>query len=316
MPLTPSLHSDGFSEFWKGFYLYTIPKLFADDAKLFKPVPTVADCEDIQLDVRQLENWAGDWQLNFHPRKCTVLRIGKNHPDFQYKMSDSGQEVPLDIKSSEKDLGVWIDKDLNFELHITEMVKKANRIAGLMWRTFEHIDKQVFKLLYTSMVRPHLEYGAPIWSPHLWKMADLIESVQRRATKRVPNLSNLTYEERLKRLKMPSLLYRRLRGDLINVYKYIHGYYETTKCLPPFNVDTISRGHNLKLTKIRSRSNIRMYFFSNRVVDWWNLLPSDVVNAQSVNSFKARIDNYFKDHPVVYDYRALDHPHRTQISVY
>ena len=291
-------------------------KLFADDAKLFKPVLTLQDCEAMQVDVQQLENWADVWQMKFQPSKCTVLRIGKNHPDFQYKMSDSGQDIPLDIKTCEKDLGIWIDQNLNFEFHITEMVKKANKITGLMWRTFEYVDVEVFKLLYTSMIRPHLEYGAPVWSPHVWKLADQIESVQRRATKRVPNFGNLTYVERLKRLKIPTLLYRRLRGDLINTYKYMHDLYETTKCLPPINEDIILRGHNLRLTKLRSKTNIRMYFFSNRVVDWWNLLPSEVVNAPSVNSFKSRLDIYFKDHPVVYDYRALDNPQRTQMSVY
>ena len=65
---------------------------------------TLLDCEEIQEDVKSLEKWADDWQINFHPNKCVVLRIGKNHLDFDYKMSDSGQEVSLQIKQEEKDL--------------------------------------------------------------------------------------------------------------------------------------------------------------------------------------------------------------------
>ena len=98
-----------------------------------------------------------------------------------------------------------MDKDLKFEKHITEMVKKTNKITGIMWRSFEYVDSTVFKLLYTSMIRPHLEYAAPVWSPYTWKMADLIESVQRRATKRVPSLKNMSYEDRLKHLQIPTI---------------------------------------------------------------------------------------------------------------
>jgi len=79
------------------------------------------------------------------------------------------------------------------------------------------------KQLYTVMVRPHQEYGNVVWHPQLPKGIDLIEAVQHRATKMVPALHNFLYADRLKRMDLPSLMYRRLRGDVIETYKYLHG---------------------------------------------------------------------------------------------
>ena len=85
----------------------------------------------------------------------------------------------------EKDLGVTISKDLSFEDHIHSIVKKANQMPGFLWRSFEYIDEETFLPLYKAMIRSHLEYAAPIWSPGKWGLVELIESVQRRATKKV-----------------------------------------------------------------------------------------------------------------------------------
>ena len=80
-------------------------------------------------------------------------------------------------------------------------------------------------MLYVRLVRPHLEYVNPVWNPYLKKHIDMIENIQRRATKLpvIPGLSDLSYEDRLRRLKLPSLSYRRSRGDMIEVYKIMSG---------------------------------------------------------------------------------------------
>ena len=163
------------------------------------------------------------------------------------------------------------------------------------------MDKDVFSLLYKSMIWPHLEYAALVWSPYMWKLAEQIKKVQRRATKRIPGLHDLPYEQRLQMLKLPTLVYRRLHGDLINTYKYIHGKYDTKPCIPGLVTSTRTRGHSLRLEKNSARTNKRLFFFSNRVVVWWNSLPEEVVTAPSVDSFKSRLDKHFENHPVVYD---------------
>ncbi|KAI8505108.1 hypothetical protein Bbelb_172170 [Branchiostoma belcheri] len=289
-------------------------KLFADDTKMYCPVTQEKHCEELQANLYKLEEWSTKWQLCFHPDKCTVLRIGSGHPPYIYTMKGKSGLIPLKFTTEEKDLGIIVDRDLSFEKHIAKMTAKANQLTGLLWRTFEYIDTEVFLLLYKSLIRPHLEYGAPVWSPHQWKQADQIENVQRRASKRVPGLNNLPYEERLKVLRLPTLVYRRIRGDMIMTYKYIHGKLDTEGCLPKMQEKTRTRGNSLRLNKRSVKNNKRLFFYSNRVVTWWNSLPEEVVSAPSVNSFKNRLDKHMRSHPVVYNPRALDNPHKMTMS--
>ena len=289
-------------------------KLFADDAKLYHKINSEEDCQKIQEDLNRLQSWAKKWQLRFHPQKCTVLSLGRNRYEYEYHMVSANEVVPLDKPDYEKDLGVLIDRGLTFEEHINHIVKKANRLTGLMWRSFSYVDKKVFVTLYKSMIRPHREYAASIWSPHTWKQAEEIEKIQRRATKRVAVLRDLPYQERLKALKLPTLVYRRLRGDLVNVYKYMNNLYDVKSIISEDKDDT-RRGHSAKLEKLGCKKDIRLYFFSNRVVAWWNKIPQEVIDAPSIASFKNRLDSHFKDHPMIYDYRALDNPVKPQMTV-
>jgi hypothetical protein len=110
----------------------------------------------------------------------------------------------------EKDLGVTIDDKLKFDQHIAVKVNKANSVMGIIRRSFRHLDESTFSKLFKAMVRPHLEYAQAVWHPNLKKDITLIENVQRRATKQVTGLKDISYEDRLKRLKLPTLLYRRL----------------------------------------------------------------------------------------------------------
>ena len=96
-------------------------------------------------------------------------------------------------------------------------------MLGLIKRIYTFLDKESVLCPYTAMVSPILEYGVTVWSPYRKGDIDAVESVQRRATRILPELRGLDYEARLRSLKLPTLTYRRLRGDVINVYKYIHG---------------------------------------------------------------------------------------------
>ena len=134
------------------------------------------------------------------------------------------------------------------------------------------------------------------WAPSTARHIDQLEAVQRHATKLIPNFRDLQYSERLKKLNLPSLQFRRLRGDMIETFKYVHNY---NKCDQPFTPQppTATRGHPFKLRKERAQTNIRFHFFGHRVVNVWNSLPSSVVSAPSVNSFKSRLDAAWKNHP-------------------
>jgi len=271
--------------------------MFADDTKLYREVTSIEDQTQLQIDLDKLQDWSNKWLLKFHPGKCKVLRIGTKTglTKVPYKMvTEKNEVIELEESSHEKDIGVIIDDKLNFEAHISEKVNTANRIAGTIRRTYEHLDEESFALLFKALVRPHLEYANSVWCPYKKKDITKVENVQRRASKLIPTLRNLPYEERLRKLKLPSLTYRRARGDMIEVFKIRKGLYdpEVSNFLPETNKHT-TRGHDLKIFKQRGRLNLRKYSFCLRVVDRWNELPDDVIGAKDVRCFERMLDKFW-----------------------
>ena len=132
----------------------------------------------------------------------------------------------LERSAVEKYLGVLVDDQLSFSDNIYTVAQKTNKIMAVIKGTFVYLDSNSFKILFKAIIRPHLEYGVPIWYPYKKKEKECIKDVQRRATQQIRELKFLTYEERLKRLDLPTLMYRRLRGDMIEVYKILHHIYD------------------------------------------------------------------------------------------
>ena len=152
--------------------------------------------------------------------------------------------------------------------------------------------------LFKSLVRPILEYANSVWSNNLRKNIDSIERVQRFFTRCILEVRELSYEERLIYLKLPSLEFRRFRGDLIDTYKITHSIYDKTSTKSLFtysNQDSGLRGHNYKLEKVRTNKSAYRSFFTNRIVNVWNRLPEDIVNSPTLSTFKNKIDTHFKD---------------------
>ena len=162
------------------------------------------------------------------------------------------------------------------------------------------MDKSIFCYLYKGLIRPHLEYAAPIWSPHLIKQKEALENIQRRATRMVPGLSNMSYPERLEHLKLPTLAYRRTRGDMINVYKIIHGGFDgSIRSMLPLN-NTGRRGNTKKLFIEAHNKPIRKFNFTMRVRKIWNSLPETIVNAENVIEFESALDKHWSNQDLLY----------------
>lgn len=195
----------------------------------------------------------------------------------------------------EKDLGVLMDSELKFHKQTAAVVKKANSVLGLIKRAFGKHDETTLPLLFKSLVRPHLEYGNVVWGPMFQEDIKSIERVQRRATKMVPGLWDMSYGERLRHLNLPSLAHRRRRGDMIYTYKILTGKMDVNKDDFFRQSDLSTRGHSLKLCKQRATKLTRMTTFSNRIINDWNALPSEVIEAESVNIFKERLDEHWAD---------------------
>ena len=181
------------------------------------------------------------------------------------------------------------------------MTARANRMVGIIRRSFDFLSERLFVQFFKSLVRPILEYGHVIWQPYNKTQCAEIEDVQRRATKLLSSLRDNEYPERLAVLRLYSLEHRRKRGDMIDLYKYVHGLYKTST--PLFQLSSVknTRGNSLKLMKEQCSRQIRSNFFSVRVVNSWNALPEAVVSAPSVNTFKARLDAHWAGLSTKYD---------------
>jgi len=277
--------------------------MYADDTKLFRRIDDDCDRAALQKDLDHLSTWSEQWQLRFNVDKCNIMHIGGSR---NLKASYTMGSTTLQATNEEKDLGIWIDSSVKPSNHVAHAVTKANQMLGLIRRTFTYMDCELMKQLFTNVVRPHLEYGNVVWHPFLKQDIELLEGVQHRATRMVPGLAKFPYAERLRKMDLPSLAYRRTRGDAIEVYKYLHNIYrdDCSDLLPLHESSSLTtRGHSLKLAKRSSRTQLRQNFFSNRVVNMWNDLPQEVVMAPTVNCFKGRFDRYSADNRYSMEWR-------------
>ena len=184
-------------------------------------------------------------------------------------------------------------------------INKANRLLGIIRRSFCALDNPSYTLLYKAIVRPHLEYAATILNPYKKGYIDGLEKKQRRATKLLQNISHFSYPERLAALILSTLAYRRIRGDMIKTFLILNNIYDSriANFLSQGNFST-TRGHHFQLFAQHTNFNIRKWFFSIGIIDIWNRLPSSVVNASNVVCFEKRLNKCLADLKIKLDHEA------------
>ena len=272
-------------------------KIFADDTKAYSRIESENDKVNMQETIDKMYEWTQRWQLMFNETKCKVLHLGQNNEGHAYYIGNGNNRIRLEVTELEKDLGVYVDKHLNFEEHINKITSKAASKCARILKNFSYRNKEVLVPIFKTIIRPILEYANSTWCSGLKKNKAEIEKVQRIYTKNIYQVKHLSYEDRLKRLQLPSLEFRQFRGDLIQTYKIARNIYdqETVANLFSFSKSERLRGHRYKITKFYFNKVQYKHFFTNRVTNHWNNLPSHIVEADSLNSFKNKIDEHFKD---------------------
>jgi len=222
--------------------------------------------------------------------KCgSLLIVGNaNYKDNQQILINNDK---LSTFESTRDLGVIMDTRLNFADHIDAMISKTKQRVYLLFKAFKNRDIKLMVFAFKVYILPLLDYCSPIWSPFRLNDIDRIEKIQRSFTKRLSGLKLLSYSERLATCNLPSLELRRLMFDLVLCFKIVHKLIDLEfNDFFEFECNKYNtRGHMYKLRIPKIMNSTRKNFFSIRVLPVWNYLPSDLVSAPTVNSFKSQL---------------------------
>jgi hypothetical protein len=251
-------------------------KLFADDTKLIGVIKSPSDLTELQQDIDRLVEWSHTWHMKFNEDKCKAmffgLRVNNMLNTAYHQFDDSAIIDPLSRHkiftmrdqhgsrhnlvetSSERDLGVIINERLDWSDHIAHMKAKAYKTLGMLKRAFRTWDSHNFRILYSTYVRPHLEYCSSVWNSSSILNIKEIEKVQEHASKIIPQLRNMSYESRLKAIGIPTLSHRRRKGDLIHYFKFVKGFNKVSWVRTPITAPSLFTngpaaaisGHNIR----------------------------------------------------------------------
>ena len=265
---------------------HSIISMYADDTKLYKEITSYLDCLLLQCDLNNIFKWASDWQLKLNPDKTKNLCIGKSRIDFTYYINGSA----IDKVTHMCDVGIYVQSDLKSTVQCNNVIKRAHYKIKSIFNTFKFHDAKFYVHLYEVYVRPILEYGSQVWSPHQKGNIDNLESVQRYFTRKLPGLKHKSHQERLQYLELQTLESRRIKADVILFYKVINELC-SLNVQNSYKFAQTYRGNDLNLYHFYSRTDIRKFYWANRIVNLWNSLSNNLVNSTSLSYFKDHINS-------------------------
>ena len=261
--------------------------MFADDVKLYRSVLNEQEISLLQSDLDALRQWCIANCMFINETKCSTVHYLRR-PSQHYPYLLDGKRIP----SVEyiRDLGVCFDSCLKFDKHVSEITHRANYQLLRLKCTFSRFNLCSLISLYVSTVCPIHEYCSSVWFPLNKRERARIEKVQRRATKLVPYLRHLPYQQRMQRLQLPSLQFRRDRGDLINTFRIVKNIDNITPShFFAFSRYNTTRQHQHKIHPPRPRTRLGQNSLSSRVCKPWNALPSETVDTLTIHTFKTKL---------------------------
>jgi len=235
--------------------------------RFFSHIKTDQNIKQLQCEVVNFKNWINTWLLKLNVNKCKSVSYGRF---IEYASEYTVSDTVIDKVDKIKDLGIVFDSRLKSEEHIDAKINTAYQMLGIINRNFIHLTPDSFVVLYKSIVRSHLEYSECVWNPHHQQLIGKLEKVQKRATKLIITVKLLKYEERLRYLDLQTLKYRRIRRDIIEVYKMISGRYDetVTNWFTNRHIDKKYevKSHRFCIHKFPIKFDVRKFKFTNRVI--------------------------------------------------
>ena len=263
--------------------------LYADDIALYRVISHRQDYSALQADIDAISDCLSEKYLTLNSSKCCYLLISRKriHTLHPPSLILNGQQ--LTRVTSYKYLGVTITSDLMWSTHIANLCNKTRKIIGLFYRTFyKDSSPETMLKLYTSFIRPHLEYAAAVWDPFLKKDIDLLENTQKFALKVSTKCWNISYDDLLSRSNLPSLQDRRRQFKLCQAFNIIHelAYFPDAPFENRHSKYNSRTVHSKALMPIQTHTSQFQHSFFPDVIEQWNSLSESTTSATSIVSFK------------------------------
>ena len=260
--------------------------LYADDSKIF----AVNSPTDLQAGIDSVCKWAKTWEMDINLSKTKIMRIGKKHPDCTFYMD--GNEI--EETDHFKDLGIIYDNSLSFSRHISSISSRGKAKSNFILKSFATRNPAILFKLFSTYVRPILEFSCEVWDPTLVTLIKEVETVQRRFTKRIFNrvgMTDISYEERLAALETTTLEKRRHAAGLSYMYKMLLRevdlpYSDFFQC----SRRTIQRRkHSYFILFPRANHESFKSSFMVRYINEWNQLPPEFFYSITSSTFRQKV---------------------------
>ncbi len=267
-------------------------RLFADDCVLYHQIKTTSDTETLQRDLDGLQQWESDWQMQFHPQKCQLLRITNKKSPVEGQYNIHGHT--LEEVDSAKYLGVTIHRTLNWNHHINNISKRANSTRAFLQRNLRSCPTKTKALCYQTLLRPLMEYSCTIWDPSTQENINKLEAVQRRTARFVNNNYDRTSSvtTMLQSLNWEPLQQRRARYKVIMMYRIVHGLIAIPPSthLTPRTTNTRQNRQFSYLVPYARTESYRYSFFPD-TIRLWNGLPESMTTCTTLDAFKSGVQS-------------------------
>ena len=265
-------------------------RLFADDTTAYLAITKLSDSDQLQADLDILQEWELRWDMQFNPSKCQVIHITRLHSPIPTEYTLHGEN--LEVVDCARYLGVDIAHDLSWKAHVNRITNNANKSLGYLRRNLRSKNTALRENAYKAIVRPQLEYAAPVWDPHNKVDIQKIESVQRRAARWVLGdySTYASVTDMIGQLGWRTLEQRRTDSRLVLFYKIIYGYVAIP--LPSYVIPLTRASrtsHPLAYRQISTGTKYYKYSFYPLTVVQWNSLPVSVATLTDLDRFKRAV---------------------------